>query len=107
MAMQETKEQVSKWKDIEAKLIAKAIEDTDFRKALLDDPKAAIEKEFNSSVPEGLSIKVVEEEPNTLTLMLPQQIAGEGDTLSDEQLEAVSGGGLGCNIVSSGFVGVI
>ena len=107
MAMQETKDQVSKWKDIEAKLIAKAIEDTDFRKALLDDPKAAIEKEFNSAVPEGLSIKVVEEEPNTLTIMLPQQIAGEGDTLSDEQLEAVSGGGFGCNVVSSGFVGVI
>ena len=88
------KEAVMKKKEFETKLITKALEDEAFRSELLSNPKAVIEKESGQTIPEGVEVKIVEEAPNSVTIVLPRKpasadVSGE---LSDEGLEKVSGG---------------
>ena len=83
MAEEETNPQ-----DIIAWLIAKAWQDDAFKQALLNNPRATIENE-GIEVPEGMEVVVVEQTENRIVLVLPP--APEGD-LSEEQLDAVSGG---------------
>ena len=79
----------------ERRLIQRSLEDDDFRQRLLDDPKGAVEQELGSALPEGVRVVAVEESSDTIYLVLPSASAvGEGGgSLSDEALEAVSGGG--------------
>ena len=80
-------------KQLEEKLIAKAMKDESFRKNLLENPKAAIEEETGIKLPEALNLKVVEENPSTFYLILPPKINPETeDELSEAELEMVSGG---------------
>ena len=100
----ELQDALLKWKEKEAKLIAKALEDDEFRKSLLDEPRAALEKIGGKPLPEGFNVRVMEEEANTLTIVLPQKpaAAGEEEELSDEALEKVSGGAVAG--VAVGFI---
>ena len=83
-------------KQLEEKLIAKAMKDENFRKNLLENPKAAIEDETGIKIPEAVNLKVVEEDPATFFLILPPIINPETeDELSEAELEMVSGAGLG------------
>jgi hypothetical protein len=78
--------------EMERKLLQRSMEDEDFRRRLLDDPKGAVEQELGRRLPEGVEVRVVEESTDTIYLVLPSTSAvGEGD-LSDEALEAVAGG---------------
>ena len=88
------KEAVRKRKEFEANLILKAIEDDDFRKELLAGPKEFIEKTAGKKIPEGIEIKVIEEEPNSVTIVLPRKPSKYETTeeLSDGELEKVAGG---------------
>jgi hypothetical protein len=80
-------------KQLEEKLIAKAMKDETFRKNLLENPKAAIEEETGIKLPEAINLKVVEENPSTFYLILPPKINPETeDELSEAELEMVSGG---------------
>lgn len=80
-------------KQLEEKLIAKAMKDEKFRKLLLENPKAAIEAETEIKIPEALNLKVVEEDTATFYLVLPQVINPETeDELSEAELKMVSGG---------------
>ena len=101
----EVQDALLQWKEREAKIIAKALEDDEFRKALIDQPKAALEKLRGKPLPEGLNVRVLEEEANSLTIVLPQKpaAAGEAGELSDEALEKVAGGGF----IVGGVWGVI
>jgi hypothetical protein len=83
-------QQAQNRKEMEALLIAKAQADESFRQALLNDPKATIQKEMGGTLPEGLQVKVVEETGDTLYLVLP---AAEGE-LSETDLDDVAGGAL-------------
>ena len=59
---------------------------------MLTEPKALLQ-ENGFELPEALQLKLIEEtDPNQITLYLPPEPSGE---LSDEDLEAVSGGGFG------------
>jgi hypothetical protein len=71
----------------------RGLEDEDFRQRLLEDPKAAVEQELGTRLPEGVEVRVVEETAGTIYLVLPSvsQI-GEGGELSDQKLEVVTGG---------------
>ena len=60
-----------------------------FRHELLNDPKAALEKEFNVKIPENLQVEVHVENANTLHIILPAEDALE---LTDDQLDQVAGG---------------
>jgi metallophosphoesterase superfamily enzyme len=57
------------------------------------DPKAAVEQEFGSRLPEGVEVRAVEESADTIYLVLPSASPlGQGVELSDQELEAVAGG---------------
>jgi hypothetical protein len=58
-------------KGLEAEIIAKAWEDERFRQELLSNPKEAIAKTLGTKLVENLEIRVVQETPNNLYLVLP------------------------------------
>ena len=80
--------------EFEANLAAKAWKDKAFKQELLTNPKATIAKEFGTPIPDNIEVKVLEENPNTLYILLPVEpvdLESEGE-LSDEALKAVAGG---------------
>jgi hypothetical protein len=81
--------------EIEGRIIQRSLEDGDFRRRLLEDPRAAVEEELGTRLPEGVRVRAVEETAETIYLVLPSAspIRGEGGELSDQDLETVAGGG--------------
>ena len=80
-------------KQLQEQLIAKAMKDENFRKLLLENPRAAIENETGIKIPNTVNLKVVEEDTATFYLVLPPVINPEtDDELSEAELEMVSGG---------------
>ena len=80
--------------EFEQKLIQRALEDENFKQELLSNPKAVFAKESGEKLPNDLEIEAIEETPNKVYLVLPNNPAStatEGE-LSDEALEAVAGG---------------
>ena len=53
-------------------IIAKAVKDEAFREQLLKNPKGAIHKEFGIDFPEGVTIRVHENSPTVINLVLPE-----------------------------------
>jgi hypothetical protein len=80
--------------ELERKLIQRSLEDEEFRRRLLDDPKGAVEQEIGTRLPQEIKVRVVEESPDTFYLVLPRSspLGGEGEELSDRELEALAGG---------------
>lgn len=75
---------------VEQALVRKSLQDESFRQRLLADPKATIEQELGRELPADLEVRVLEEAPKTLYLVLPpSKASGE---LSDAELDAVAGG---------------
>lgn len=68
-------------------LTAKAITDPAFREQLVADPKAAIKEELGLAIPDGFTIKVHEEQPETSQLVLPPSAA-----LGEAEMEQAAGG---------------
>lgn len=74
-------------------LLAKFSSGSDeYRQALVDNPKEVVQKQFALDIPSSVNVKVVEETATTLYIVIPH-VVGEGDELSDADLEAVAGGG--------------
>ncbi|WP_375515786.1 NHLP leader peptide family RiPP precursor [uncultured Nostoc sp.] len=78
--------------EIKEKLIARAWQDASFKQKLISNPRAAFEKE-GIALPESIEVRVVEESPSTLYLVLPVQ-PSETAELSEAELESVAGGSL-------------
>jgi len=82
-------------KQLEQLLIEKAMKDPDFRKRLLENPKAVIEEEAGVKIPEGINVKVMEEDLGTVYLVLPFIHAESNDTeLNEADLDMVSAGNM-------------
>ena len=83
--------------EMERRIVQRSIEDDAFRHRLLEDPKADVEQELGTRLPEEVRVVVVEETADTIYLVLPStSMAGaEGRALSDQQLEKVAGAGWG------------
>ena len=72
--------------EMQAKIVDRAAEDTDFRARLRNGPKEAVEQELDVTVPAPLSIEVHEEDGTTVHLVLPPD-----SKLSESDLQAVTG----------------
>ena len=81
--------------EMERRLIGKSVEDESFRRRLIEDPKAAVEQELGTRLPEDVRVVTVEETAETIYLVLPStpMEGAEGGALSDQELESVAGGG--------------
>jgi len=77
-------------------IISKAWEDTSFRKELQIDPIKAIEKltGVKVAVPEGKSLVITDQtDKSKIYVNIPSEPEVENMELTEEQLEAVAGGG--------------
>ena len=93
--------------ELMAKMTKKAMTDAEFRKEVLADATAALEKLAGKPLPEGASLKCIERDPNyQTTLVLPDLI--DEEKIDDESLQKVAGGISVALIVSvcAGAVGV-
>ncbi len=78
---------------LEQLLIEKAMKDESFRKQLIENPTAAIEAETGIKIPETMHVKILEENPQEVFLVLPfVPTAGADLELSEIELESVAGG---------------
>jgi len=75
----------------QSQLIQKAQKDEDFRKGLVNDPKAVVAREFGVEIPDKIQITVLTEDPNQFYVVIPAT-ASVPSELRDEHLEAVVGG---------------
>ena len=57
--------------EMERRLIGKSVEDESFRRRLIEDPKAAVEQELGTRLPEDVRVVTVEETAETIYLVLP------------------------------------
>jgi hypothetical protein len=82
---------------MERMLVQRSIEDEDFRRRLLEEPKAAVEQELGARLPKEVQVQAVEETADTIYLVLPSAsaVGDQGGELSERQLEAVAGGDVG------------
>ena len=82
--------------EMERRLIEKSLRDEPFRQRLVSDPRATVEEELGTRLPENVRVVAVEETADTIYLVLPSSSpVGEGGELSDRELEAVAGAGWG------------
>jgi hypothetical protein len=77
---------------IQEQVIARALKDLAFRQEFLSNPRPVLAREYNIHLPEQVAVRVLEEAPNTLTLVLPAQEEAAPE-LTDADLQGVSGGG--------------
>ena len=71
-------------------LMRRAATDMTFRRALLRNPKATLEQEFDLALPPTFNIRFVENHGADLTLVLPDPC--DDASLSEADLEFVAGG---------------
>lgn len=76
---------------LQEQVLERAIKDERFRQEVLTNPKAVLAREYNIHFPETVSIRVIEDTTETLTIVLPPKQEAMQE-LSDAELEGVSGG---------------
>ena len=72
---------------MKAHLVARAVDNEDFRTRLVADPKSVISAEFGVSIPEGFNVQVHEDGSNTAHMVLPMT-----DRLSEEDVAEIAAG---------------
>ena len=73
--------------EMRIRVIEKAAEDTEFRARLVEDPKSAVERELDISIPAGMAVQVHEESADTVHLILPPN-----SKLSQADMQAIHAG---------------
>jgi hypothetical protein len=97
-------------RELEAQVLAQAVQDPAFRARLLAEPKAVF-AELGLSIPPEVRIQALQETAEQYYLVLPAAAGRRaGASLSDAQLEAVAGGlpdpdTSGCDTGNSGWTG--
>jgi hypothetical protein len=73
-------------------ILDRASTDLTFRERLLNDPRDAILESFGVMIPSSFRIKFVERGPGVDALVVLPDVVSRSAELSDDELEAVSGG---------------
>jgi hypothetical protein len=74
-------------RELESKIVARAWADEAFRERLKADPRGAVADETGVTVPQSLSIEVLEETPERAYLVIPSDRVA----MSDEALDVAGG----------------
>jgi hypothetical protein len=74
------------------RIVDRATRDADFRRRLIESPQQAIQEELGTSVSSSATIRVIEEQPGEVVLVLPARGMESGARLTDEDLEGAAGG---------------
>lgn len=75
-------------RDLEAKVVARAWAEEDFRERLKADPRGAVAEVTGITVPESIQVEVLEETPEKAYLVIPSNRVA----IADEQLDVAGGG---------------
>jgi hypothetical protein len=78
-------------RDLETALIEKCWKDSEFKKAVLSDPKGMLESHIGQKLPAQVRVLIHEEDANTLHFSIPPAPSNLTE-LSDGDLERVAGG---------------
>ena len=83
--------QTTDWQALNRQIVARAQNDPAYRQALLADPRAVLEQAFGHELPPNLRVQAIEQEPDTIDLLLPPA-AQASEELSEAELDSVAGG---------------
>jgi hypothetical protein len=64
--------------EIERRIVARAQSDPEFRERLMTDPRAAVGEILGAEVPERIEVRVVQERPDLMCVVLPVDLSGIG-----------------------------
>jgi len=93
---------MSEQKTLQEQIVAKATQDEAFRQELLSNPKAAVERGLGITFPQGTNIRVYEDTPDIVHIVLPMKVqSGEPRELSDAELEQAVGGAGGSVVLAN------
>lgn len=80
-------------KQLERRIVEKAMKDETFRNQLIEKPKETLELETGIKLPSGLNIHILEEKSDEVYLVLPFLHSRESsEELTDAELSLVAGG---------------
>src|SRR5262249_20907011 len=79
-------------KDVEARIVALAWKDDDFRRKFLADPKGQFEERLGTKLPASLKMTAHAEDENSLHFVIPMKPQATLGELTDEDLEKIAGG---------------
>ena len=92
--------QTVSFEKLEENIVSNARKNADYRKRLIDDPRALLESQIGQPLPPGMKVTVLQESPTQAYIVLPYDAPKSGSQLSDEDLENVAGGGSKMNDVT-------
>jgi hypothetical protein len=83
--------------EMETELRTRAYKDEAFEQALKSDPRGVLEREYpqwfpDGKIPEGFTIRIIQEEEDSLNVVLLTKRAGRFTPLREENLTGVQGG---------------
>lgn len=77
--------------ELQDEVTRRAIDDPEFRQAVVADPRGTLMKSFDIDLPDAIQLKVVVDSSDTSYLVVPAEPCTEGE-LEDQALDAVAGG---------------
>ncbi len=80
-------------KDLSGKILARVLKDEVFKKALIKNPGEVLAKEYDIKLPEGLTLKILEDTPDIKHVVLPCIKPPELEELSEEVIDKIAAGG--------------
>jgi hypothetical protein len=93
---------MSEQKTLQEQIVTRAMQDEAFRQELVSNPKAAVERGLGIRLPLGTTIRVYEDTPDTVHIVLPMKVqSGEPQELSDAELEQAVGGAGGSVVLAN------
>ena len=93
-------------KDLSGKILARVLKDEDFKKSLIENPGETLSKEYDIKVPEGLTLKILEDTPEIKHVVLPYVEPPALEELSEEVIDNITAGDSFTLPVSLGGLGL-